>query len=60
MFHFDNTIRTKLIYNNSCLKDEFIEDYKIVLISEKGYLDLDFCFKSYYLKSDFLNLYTLK
>lgn len=35
MFHFDNTIGTKLIYNNSCLKDEFIEDYKIVLISEK-------------------------
>lgn len=60
MFHFDNTIRTKLIYNNSCLKDEFIKDYKIVLISEKGYLDLDFLKKSYYLKPDFLNLYTLK
>lgn len=35
MFHFDNTIRINLIYNNSCLKAEFIEDYKIILVSKK-------------------------
>lgn len=54
MFHFYSMIRINLIYNNSCLKAEFIEDYKIILVSE-NVLRFRFKNRSYDLKPNFLN-----
>lgn len=47
-------VRINLIYNNSCLKVEFIEDYEIILVS-KNILRFRFKDSSYNLKPNFLN-----